>query len=121
MKLTVERDTVFIPEFRDNDQESWPVKIKLRQLTTGERQRLLKIDPVNLALSASNGGGYQFDVNYEGLFTQAVQGIENLEVNNERITTAEAFLKAPGLQDLFLEVVMEIVKQNSRKDDDLKN
>lgn len=120
MQLIVEQNYEFIPEFRNNKQEPEPIKIKLRQLTTAERQRLMAIDPVKIALSNESGKKLDLDVNYEGLFRTAVLEIVNLKVNNKEITTAIEFLSAPGLGDLLIEVCMNIVQQNGRNETELK-
>lgn len=120
MKLIVEQDYEFIPEFRDNKNEVEPVKIKLRQLTTSERQRLMAIDPVKIALSNQSGNKLDLEVNYEGLFRTAVKEISNLEVNGKKIETSIEFLAAPGLGDLLIEVCMNIVQQNSRNETEVK-
>ncbi len=127
MKLLLERESVYTPEFRDNKAEDEPVEITMRQLTTGQRQKLMALDPVNFAVheaTSSNGHAdrrFEFDVDYEGIFKAAVVKIANLEVNGEAITTPDAVLTAPGLNDLFMEVIMEVVRQNARKEGDLKN
>ena len=121
MDITVERTYEFVPVFNENKSEADPIKFKLRQLTTAERQRLMAIDPVKIALSSESGNGVALDVNYEGLFRTAVQKIENLSVNQTKITTAGEFLSSPALGDLLIEVCMEIVQQNGRKDTQLKN
>ena len=120
MKLIVENNYEFIPEFKNNKEETEPIKFKMRQLTTAERQRLMAIDPVKIALSSESGKKIDLDVNYEGLFRTSVTEIMNLEVNDKKIGTALEFLAAPGLGDLLIEVCMNVVQQNGRSEVDLK-
>tara|TARA_R100000808_G_scaffold502_2_gene2572 strand:- start:22394 stop:22759 length:366 start_codon:yes stop_codon:yes gene_type:complete len=120
LKLIVEQNYEFIPEFRNNKQELEPIKIKLRQLTTSERQRLMAIDPVKIALSNESGNKLDLNVDYEGLFRSAVIEIFNLDVNGKSISTPIEFLASPGLGDLLIEVCMNIVQQNSRNENEIK-
>ena len=118
MEITIEQKSEFVPEFRNNRNETEPIKLQLRSLTTGERQRYLNIDPVKIALQDASGK-FDIDIDYEGLFKAAVTKIENLVVNGKKVVTPSEVLVTVGLHDLFMETVMEIVRHNSRKQDDL--
>ena len=58
------------------------------------------------------------------IFRRKVKGIRNLEINGKPVTTAEEFLKYPGvseLEALMMDVVLHIIRSDALTEDEEKN
>ena len=106
MKINIARESEYIPEWNDNESNDEPIKFFLRDLTTAERDGCI-------SLKVNEKGESVIDPDYQKIFRRGVIRIENLEVNDEKIKTAEMVLKTPGLWNLFLEVAGRILLQNT--------
>lgn len=111
MKLSIEKEYQFIPEWNGNKEDEKPIEFNLRGITDLEREKCITKKYVD--------GNVEMATNESQLFRYAVQGIENLEINNKQIKSASEFLACSGLSGLFAEVVLEILTRTVKKD--LKN
>jgi len=112
MEITIDRNYEFTPEWNDNKKDANPVVFEMRRLSVGERDKLM-------AYNFTHEGQLQIAPDRQGMFKAAVVGIRNLKVNGETVGKAMDLLSRPGLDPLFVEVVTDIITQNSRED--LKN
>lgn len=105
MKLSLNREFEYIPNWNDNKKDNDPIKFYIRDLTTAERD-----DYVKFKLVDGKDPGAEADL--QKIFSKCVQRIENLEVEGEKIETARKLLDTPGLWALFLEVATHISTHN---------
>ncbi len=111
MKLSIEKEYDYIPEWNGNKNDEQPIVFHLRGITDIEREKCITKKYVD--------GNVEMHTNESQLFRYAVQSIENLEINERQIKTATEFLALPGLSGLFSEVIVEVITNTARKD--LKN
>ncbi len=109
MEVTIDREYDFIPEWRGNKTDAKPILFKMRCLSTGERDKLMKY-------KFTTEGNVSLEPDRQGMFMAAVTGITNLNVNGENVTNAREILSRPGLDALFTEVVSDIMSQNLKED-----
>jgi len=112
MEITIVREYDFVPEWNGNKNDAKPITFKMRRLTTGERDKLIRY-------KITDNGDVSIEPDRQGLFLSAVMGIEHLTLNSEPVKLARDFLTKPGLDNLFIEVVADVMGQNSKED--LKN
>ena len=111
MKLSIEKEYDYIPEWNGNKNDEQPIVFHLRGITDIEREKCITKKYVD--------GNVEMHTNESQLFRYAVQSIENLEINERQIKTAAEFLALPGLSGLFSEIIVEVITNTARKD--LKN
>jgi len=109
MEVTVIREYDLVPEWNGNKNDAKPIVFKMRRLTTAERDRLIRY-------KITEDGKINLEPDRQGLFITGVVGIEQLTVNSEAVKTARDFLSKPGLDNLFIEVVSDVIGQNSKED-----
>jgi hypothetical protein len=111
MKLLIDKEYDYIPEWNGNKEDDSPIVFHMRAITDGERERFIVKKYID--------GKVEMTTNETQIFKAGIISIENLNINNKDIKTANDFLTAPGLSGLFSEVVAEILLNTVRKD--LKN
>jgi hypothetical protein len=95
MKIDLVKEFEFIPEWNDNQEDENPIKFVFRHLTAGEVDSIVSLD-----------GKYDTS----RVFKLSTLRIENLEVNGEKITTADKLLGSPGLAPLMYEAIGYLLK-----------
>jgi len=101
VRIDVGKGYEFVPKWNNNRDDDEPVKIHCRYLTTEERNRYTRLD-----------AGEQTMADYQGMVRAAVERIENLAVDGDKIESARDLLDAKGLGGLFSELCIDIVRQN---------
>jgi hypothetical protein len=111
MKLCIDKEYQYIPEWNGNKDDDAPIVFNMRGITDIEREKCIVKKYVD--------GNVEMATNESQLFRYAVKSIENLVINDKEIKTAGEFLNCSGLAGLFSEVVVEVITNTARKD--LKN
>ena len=114
MKVSILKETEFIPKWNENSLETDPVKFHLRYLTTGEIEACIKIKPVRIT-----GGDPEVEIDTDSrrIFELAVMRIDNLEIEaGGKITTAKELMDQPGFNRLYNEVLFFIQGMNAHTD-----
>jgi len=109
MDIKIARDYEYTPEWNDNKKDVSPIVVKLRYLTPGERD------------DCYGWEGDKWVPDVKQMFIKAFISIKNLKVSEDdekaqEIKTAEGILDTPGLDGLFAELSIDILKQNARRD-----
>jgi hypothetical protein len=111
MKLLIDKEYDYTPEWNGNKEDDSPIVFHMRAITDSERERFITKKYID--------GHVEMATNETQIFKAGVTSIENLNINNKDIKTATDFIACPGLSGLFSEVVAEILLNTVRKD--LKN
>lgn len=109
MDIKIARDYEYTPEWNDNKKDVSPIVVKLRYLTPGERDDCYHYIGLNWVPDPRK------------MFALALIDIKNLKVseNDEKakeIKTAEGIMETPGLDGLYAELAVDVLKQNARRD-----
>ena len=114
MDISKLEESVYIPEWRDNQKEQEPIEIVLQPLTGGQRVRCMvtRID---------GKGETQIEPDLEKACTYGIKAIRNLSAGGVPITTGNQLLQctAADIDILIREIGMEVIIRNKRPD--LKN
>lgn len=114
MKIRISREIEFIPEWNNNQEETDPIKAVLMDLSTAEREECIRMVIVA-------GGDVELKPDYQKLFKRGVTRIDNLSVEidgkEQKITTPEDLLKAPGFYNLFMEIATKIISMTMEASD----
>ena len=105
MKVTLNKESEYIPEWNDNRNDEDPIKFHLRDLTTAERDSYVKFKLVE-------GKEPKTEADFQMIFSKCVKKIDNLEVDGEKIDSARKLLNTAGLWPLFMEVATYISAHN---------
>tara|TARA_R100000808_G_scaffold1214_3_gene5715 strand:+ start:3865 stop:4254 length:390 start_codon:yes stop_codon:yes gene_type:complete len=126
MRIVLDTEQDYTPEWEGNREESEPVVFRLRYLTTAERQRFSGLKAaaslISMGANGSSSVSPNVEIDFEGMFKAGVVGISGLNVRrrgkdtDDAITTPAAFLELPSFDGLFWEVVLEIQRANARQD-----
>ena len=79
----------------------------------GEKMKFSKMDE-----------NQEMSIDYTKIFRKKVKGIHNLIINKKPVTTADEFLRYPGipvLDALMTDVVIHIMKADDLTEDEVKN
>jgi len=112
MDIKIARDYEYTPEWNDNKKDTNPIVVKLRYLTPGERDDCYAWEGERLVPSTKK------------MFLFAWISAANLSVSEDSgkpksTWKGQEILDTPGLEGLYAEVALEVLKQNARRD--LKN
>jgi len=107
VKVSVEREYWWVPEFEGNAKDPKPIRFRKRMLTGGERVRYIS--------PRSSGEG----MDAEGIFEASVLEVEGLTLGGKAATTAREVLKYSELYLLIIESVGETLRHAGGPD--LKN
>jgi len=110
MDIKIARDYEYAPEWNDNQKDVNPIVVKLKYLTPGERD------------DCYGWEGDKWVPDVKQMFLKALVSVTNLAVyaddsdKPKKDWTAQDILDTPGLDGLFAELSIDILKQNARRD-----
>ena len=107
-------ESVYTPEWKDNQKDSEPIRITLQPLTGGQRVRVM---PTRI----DGKGDTQIEPDLEKACQYGIKLIENMSTNGVPITTGNELLQctAPDIDMLIREIGMEVIIRSKRPE--LKN
>jgi len=105
LKITVKREFEYIPEWNGNREDGGTVKAVIKNLSVDELDQCFT-------------GGREV-IDRKRLFALGLARLDGLELNGEKIDTAQKVLDAPALHGLYIEICAEVLRVNQRQD--LKN
>ena len=108
MKLLIEKEYQYVPEWNGNKKEDNPVVFNLKALTEFERDKII--------IQKYLDGGLETSTNRSEAVRLAVVSIENLFVNGVEIKTARQLLDVPGISSLIAELATEVILNTAKKD-----
>ena len=105
----------YIPqtEYNKSLEEDNQLVFDLEYFAVGEKMKFSKMDE-----------NQEMSIDYAKIFRKKVKGIRNLVINGKPVTTAEEFLRYPGVQVLdaiMTDVVIHIMKADDLTEDEAKN
>jgi hypothetical protein len=108
MKLLIEKEYQYIPEWNGNKKDEKPIVFNMRALTEFERDKVITQRYID--------GGVETTTNKSEAIRRAVVSIDNLNVNGVDIKTAKDFLELPGISVLIAELAANILTHTVKKD-----
>ena len=115
MKVNLDRNYEYIPEWNGNRDDADPCKFHIRRLTSPEREQCIKTE----LLVQDGDATAKITTDKERLVRLAVTKIENLTVGDSDIKTVKDFLATQGVDGLFEEIASHIITADSKPE--LKN
>lgn len=108
MKLLIEKEYQYIPEWNGNKKDDKPIAFNMRALTEFERDKVITQRYVD--------GKLETTTNRSEAVRLATISIDNLSVNGVEVKTAKAFLDTPGMSSLIAEIATEVIINTVKKD-----
>lgn len=109
-----EQDYEIVTTWNGNEDDTHPIKVQCRYLTPPERDRVFGAELVQ-GVDGETFAKLITDKGYA--FKASVKAIDNFMYNGKKIEKPDAFtaLRDPGIDDLFDEIVNEILIRNKRR------
>jgi hypothetical protein len=108
MKLLIEKEYQYIPEWNGNKKDDKPIVFNLRALTEPDRDKVITQRYVD--------GKLETTTNRSEACRLAITGIDNLNINGVDVKTAKDFLSTPGVSGLIAEIATEVIINTAKKD-----
>ena len=127
MIVTIERRKTFVPEWRKNKKEATPVNVVYRYATTEERDKFVhwSSPTVESSLGSEAVSKVVRIIERKDMFLTLTEKVNNLTGRDKvtgkefPVTSAREILENPGFNDLYDEIVGDMIQSTAVAD--LKN
>lgn len=116
MRVIANKGLVYIPEWNKNKKETEPIKLHYRYLTGPEYDKFVGIGPIEFNEDGQQIGGFQFKLDKEGMVRCGIEKIENLQVGEMAITTADQLCTTPEVASIYREFIEFYLEANREPD-----
>jgi len=118
MRVIANTGLIYIPEWNKNKKESEPIRIHYRYLTGPEYDRFVGIGAPEFDVEGNPKGGFTLKLDKEGMVRAGVEKIENLQVGEEQIITADQLCttsEAAGIYREFVDFYLDANREPDKK------